>query len=873
MASFSIGCNCAASGNLGVTAAASVSAGAQSVSGNYTTINYSYSASRTGWTFTGTSRPNAGALVLVINGTTCVNVALPLNNGSTNGTGLVSGSGSVNVYHNGDGTKSISVTFRIDKGSDPRGANYVWNGDSSTQSMTLTTIPRASNPSLSASEATLGNSITINTNRKSTAFTHCLWWFCGSSGWKDIAGSVGDSYSWSIPKNIANYIASATEATITIICRTYNGSTQVGNDQYATFKGKVPSDIVPSISNLSVWDKNSNVSSKFGVYLKGASWLGISFNCAGSYGSDIASKKVEANGQTFWGNDSVSTDYLYTSGSLSVTVTVTDTRGRSASKSIDITVQDYGTPWVNSFKGIRCNSDGSANDGGQYIKLQFDAGVYSVSNKNTAQYQLGYRITDSGNYSWKILDISSLSYSNTTGVISGLTFSAEHSYDLILWVGDKLGNEARRSDVLATEFRLMDWYKDGTGMAIGKVAESPKLFDVGMNSNFRKNLQLDGILNPNIISPSIQNTGGGNTANYMHIATIKVNATYVNVPFVIEYLQRGSGGATRLHIMFNASNNVDPALGLFVYEGRCRGAYLVKASTSTWNLYITKSEAWEDIGITDIRQYSPYAITITKVQNNNISSLPSGGTWAVEMSPFMVKDVNQSDNTTFAYSKIGMELNNITWLACWNGYELRAINKNVFVPISGGTMTGLLKGSRYKEPFVEGNNVLRLARIAGSKNYIEFACDNGAWGVDIWASDASLKKNIKNTEVRYALEKIAQLHHVGFDWKENDGHVPLGYVADDVEKVLPCLVFHVTQYDENNKPNGFIRQIDHTTLIPLITMGMQELIEEKDLLWQFDDESANCIIKLRQEVDDLKDEVKELKAMVSSLTEQLQKGE
>ena len=629
MPNFSIGCSCAASESLGVTAAASVSAGAQSVSGNYTTINYSYSASRTGWTFTGASRPNAGALVLIINGTTCVNVALPLNNGSTNGTGLASGSGSVNVYHNGDGTKSISVTFRIDKGSDPRGANYVWNGDSSTQSMTLTTIPRASNPSLSASEATLGNSITINTNRKSTAFTHYLWWICGSSGWNDIAGSVGDSYSWSIPKNIANYIASATEATITIICRTYNGSTQVGNDQYATFKGKVPSDIVPSISGFSVWDAVSNISSKFGLYLKGASKLGISFDDSGSYGSWISTRKITANNQTFWNNKSATTDYLSWSGIMNITVVVTDSRGRSASKSIDITVQDYGTPRVNSFKGIRCNSDGSANDGGQYVKLQFDAGVYSVSNKNTAQYQLGYRITDSGNYSWKTLDISSLSYSNTTGVISGLTFSAEHSYDLILWVGDKLGNEARRSDVLATEFRLMDWYKDGTGMAIGKVAESSNLFDVGLTSKFRKSMQVGEAFYPNIIAPYLQNSGQGSSDGYMHIATLKVNSAYVNCPVEIEYIQRSSDTLTRLYILFNSTSDTDPYVKTFYHDGWCRGAYIVKTSTSTWNIYIAKSEGWENVAITSIKQFDVSAITVTKVQNVNVSSVPSGWKKAV----------------------------------------------------------------------------------------------------------------------------------------------------------------------------------------------------------------------------------------------------
>ena len=520
MANFSISCNCAASTNLGVSASASVTAGSQSVSDNYTIVNYSYSASRTGWTFTGTSRPNAGALVLVINGTICVNVTLPLNNGSTGGTSLVSGSGSVRVYHSGDGTKSISISFRIDKGSDPRGANYVWNDASSTQNMTLTTIPRASVPSMSADSVTLGNKITINTNRKSSSFTHNLWWKCGSD-WFSIATGVGTSYEWATPKVIANYITSSTSGTVTILCRTYSGDDQIGGDQHTSFTANIPSDIVPSISDFSVWDANSNVSSKFGVYLKGTSYLGISFKDAGTYGSSIASRKITANNQTFWNNKSATTDYLSSSGGMTVTVTVTDTRGRSASRQYKITVYDYGTPWITLFKGIRCNSDGSVNDGGQYLKIQFAGGVYSVSSKNTAQYQIGYRVSGTGDYTWKILDLSALNYdTTTTSVISGLTFSIEHSYDLILWVGDKLGSEARRSDTLATEFRLMDFYADGTGMAIGKVAESQKLFDVGINAKFRDDLYADnGICAGDFTYFGAPIYGANGSTKWVHLGT------------------------------------------------------------------------------------------------------------------------------------------------------------------------------------------------------------------------------------------------------------------------------------------------------------------------------------------------------------------
>jgi len=39
---------------------------------------------------------------------------------------------------------------------------------------------------------------------------------------------------------------------------------------------------------------------------------------------------------------------------------------------------------------------------------------------------------------------------------------------------------------------------------------------------------------------------------------------------------------------------------------------------------------------------------------------------------------NNASKTTLAYSKAGLGYSEYTWLAAWNGYELRAVNKNQF---------------------------------------------------------------------------------------------------------------------------------------------------------------------------------------------------
>ena len=71
-----------------------------------------------------------------------------------------------------------------------------------------------------------------------------------------------------------------------------------------------------------------------------------------------------------------------------------------------------------------------------------------------------------------------------------------------------------------------------------------------------------------------------------------------------------------------------------------------------------------------------------------------------------VKDIGNSSNTTFAYSKDGMNYANYTWLAGWNGYELRAINKNQFATAEQGvTASGKTGAGIYYVRFGNGTQM------------------------------------------------------------------------------------------------------------------------------------------------------------------------
>lgn len=117
-------------------------------------------------------------------------------------------------------------------------------------SVPLATILRASEPSVSSSNVTMGNAVTIYTNRKSTSFAHTITYSFGSAS-GTIATGVGDNVSWTPPTSLASQILNSTTGTCTITCYTYSGSTLIGT-KTVTLTLTVPSASNPSLSAGSI---------------------------------------------------------------------------------------------------------------------------------------------------------------------------------------------------------------------------------------------------------------------------------------------------------------------------------------------------------------------------------------------------------------------------------------------------------------------------------------------------------------------------------------------------------------------------------------------------------------------------------------------
>nr|DAL21369.1 MAG TPA_asm: baseplate protein [Caudoviricetes sp.] len=197
-----------------VSITASITENSISVDNNSSSVTVKVKAS---WT-SGSYDHNPPKLTVTIDGVKYTkSVSLNPNN-TTSGSSTIY-SKTLNITHKEDGSKTLTVS-----------ASYATSTSSGTVkdsvSKTLTTIARKSAPTCPSS-ATLGDTITIATNQKSSSFTHTL-----TASWNGQTTTIAtkttqSSVTWTIP---FSWCTAGSSGTCTITCTTYDGSTSLGSN-------------------------------------------------------------------------------------------------------------------------------------------------------------------------------------------------------------------------------------------------------------------------------------------------------------------------------------------------------------------------------------------------------------------------------------------------------------------------------------------------------------------------------------------------------------------------------------------------------------------------------------------------------------------
>lgn len=368
----------------------------------------------------------------------------------------------------------------------------------------------------------MGNTITVTMTRASTAFTHTLTYAFGSLSNQSSGVSLSSdtsSATFTPPLSLASQIPNAISGTLTLTCKTWNGSNLIGT-KTVSMVIKVPSTVVPIINSVTRSEAITApaIASTFGGYVRSKSKIKVVTSATGAQGSTIATYTVtlrDANATgtpllaTYYGND-VTTDFLsWDTTTIKIGVSVTDSRGRSASVTYNETVLAYEPPKITAFSAFRSDSAGNPDYEGTSLKISLNFEIATINNLNGKYYEIVYKTK--GASSWAGTVVSGNIYSKNDSLISTSVFSGDSAYELALNISDTFGNATASFDI-PTAFTLFDCRSTGKGIAFGKVSEKDAMeiaLDVDLTGKF-----IQGARTAATLQNSWVNYGGYEMASY-----------------------------------------------------------------------------------------------------------------------------------------------------------------------------------------------------------------------------------------------------------------------------------------------------------------------------------------------------------------------
>lgn len=130
------------------------------------------------------------------------------------------------------------------------------------------------------------------------------------------------------------------------------------------------------------------------------------------------------------------------------------------------------------------------------------------------------------------------------------------------------------------------------------------------------------------------------------------------------------------------------------------------------------------------------------------------------------------------------------------------------------------------------NDVLNMATTydvlyfnGEASNYMYFEFRSGG-NVIVYnnSSDKRLKDNIKDSEIK-ALDTIDKIKHRQFDWKKNNKHENIGYIAQEMEEIDENYI-HKTKIKNKDGEDDYDYQINLLSVLSTATKAIQELNEK-----------------------------------------------
>lgn len=393
--------------------------------------------------------------------------------------GGMSTTGSTTVAHNTDGTKSISIEVIGNRSGRLYGYTIDGKGGSGwsvlgSQTISLTTIPRATTPTLSAATADMGSTVTADlSSRASASFTHTIEIRPDTSNvWTVVATrTAATSVNFSIP-DFAASIPNATNAALHIRCTTYSGDMNVG-EKLLSITAVVPS-TAAYFPTASIAVTEAALSGYSG-FIQGHSRLSVTITASGAAGSTVSSISSTFDGGTYTGA-SWRSAAIAGAGTLPIRTTVTDSRGRSTTVVHNVSVQAYAKPTISLFTAERCTEHQEPDNEGNYAHIRYGYFISCAEYGVTAAMTISYKLRSASSY----INLLSGTATSETGreYYPTVEISSNYTYDLRIVVRDSLGETTEKLIALQSAQVVFDVLASGLGFAFGKTAEQCNVLEV-----------------------------------------------------------------------------------------------------------------------------------------------------------------------------------------------------------------------------------------------------------------------------------------------------------------------------------------------------------------------------------------------------------
>lgn len=391
------------------------------------------------------------------------------------------------VEHDNDGTKTIMISSS--------GGNTGTSVSRTTCSETveLDNILRAA-VITTALDVDLGQSCSIGWVPASVDYSYRLRFSC--LGWsfetEMIYPGTTDPYvftGYKLPMDeLAPLITgNPPVANVNVAISTYNGVTQIGNENEKTFTVTVPNDEntrpVPNMRLVAITPIEN-------IYIQGKSKIKASFDGQAKYGAEIVNYSFSVEGKSY--ENPHETDYLSQSGDLVVKGTVTDSRGYSGTEEIPIYVLPYSSPKVKVEICGRCDESENLSDEGTHLRIKASR-EYSKLIMDGEQHNfcdILYRYKTSSEESeyglWNTwIDGDWLQTDISDGLAPNAELAVNASYLVQIAVEDTVGELKHTTFLLPTAKAY--WHRDGKrrSFTFGGYVEEDNTFAIAEDIAFK----------------------------------------------------------------------------------------------------------------------------------------------------------------------------------------------------------------------------------------------------------------------------------------------------------------------------------------------------------------------------------------------------